>query len=111
LPASRALNGALPLLQRADGVHVVSWTRQAPLAPFSGIDVREYLARHGVAAEIHQQPASSNVARDLAAMVHELSADLIVMGCYGHSRVSERVFGGTSRSILAAGDVAVLMAH
>ncbi|HEX2541662.1 MAG TPA: universal stress protein [Caldimonas sp.] len=111
MPSVRALSGALPLLQAAEHVHVVSWTRHAPLAPFSRIDVGEYLARHGVRAEIHGQAPSANVGGALAAMARELSSDLIVMGCYGHSRATERVFGGTSRSILATTDVPVLMAH
>ena len=111
LPSMRALSGALPLLALAERVHVVSWARHAPVAPFSRIDVREYLARHGVDAEVHLEAVSSNVAKALAVKARELSGDLIVMGCYGHSRAAERVFGGTSRSILAHADIPVLMAH
>jgi len=111
LPSMRALSGALPLLRLADRVHVVSWARHAAVAPFSRVDVREYLARHGIDAEIHQEAVASNVAGALAGKARELSGDLIVMGCYGHSRAAERVFGGTSRSILAHADIPVLMAH
>jgi nucleotide-binding universal stress UspA family protein len=107
----RALSGALPLLRAADEVHVATWTRHAPLAPFSRIDIREFLGRHGIEARIHQQGASAHVAADLAALTERLGGDLVVMGCYGHSRAAERVFGGTTRSVLAASRVAVLMAH
>ncbi len=111
LPSVRALAGALPLLRAADRVHVATWARHAPQAPFSRIDVREYLARQGVAAQVHRQAVTPDVGHALGDLAHALAGDLIVMGCYGHSRAAERVFGGTSRSILATTDVAVLMAH
>ena len=41
----------------------------------------------------------------------DLDIDLIVMGCYGHSRLSERVLGGATRTLLAQMTVPVLMAH
>ena len=44
-------------------------------------------------------------------VVGSLNADLVVMGCYGHSRMSERIFGGTSRSALARLPLPVLMVH
>ena len=33
------------------------------------------------------------------------------MGCYGHSRIREQVFGGVSRGVLARLPMPVLMAH
>jgi len=33
------------------------------------------------------------------------------MGCYGHARLRERVFGGATRSVLASLPLPVLMAH
>ena len=44
-------------------------------------------------------------------MAAELQADLVVMGCYGHTRLRERVFGGVTRSSLATLTVPLLMAH
>jgi len=38
-------------------------------------------------------------------------ADLLVMGCYGHSRAREWVLGGTSRTVLRSMTLPVLMAH
>ena len=109
--AARALAGALPLLRLADEVHVASWSRLAPAAPFSRIDAVAWLRRHGVAATVHLLPPSAHIAREIGPFAASLGGDLIVMGCYGRSRVSERVFGGATRSVLAAMDVAVLMAH
>jgi len=41
----------------------------------------------------------------------DTSADLIVMGAYGHSRVRELVLGGVTRTILESMTVPVLMSH
>jgi nucleotide-binding universal stress UspA family protein len=41
----------------------------------------------------------------------DYSADLLVMGCYGHSRLREFMFGGASRYALNQMTVPVLMAH
>jgi len=39
------------------------------------------------------------------------SADMIVMGGYGHSRLREFVLGGATRGLLEAMTVPVLMSH
>ena len=41
----------------------------------------------------------------------DLSADLIVMGAYGHARLRQIVFGGTTRHMLHHMTVPVLMSH
>lgn len=109
--AARALAGALPLLRLADEVHVASWSRLAPMAPFSRIDAVAWLRRHGVDARVHLLEPSAHVARDIGPFAASVGGDLVVMGCYGRSRASERVFGGATRSVLATMDVPVLMAH
>jgi nucleotide-binding universal stress UspA family protein len=35
----------------------------------------------------------------------EITADLIVLGGYGHSRVREMAFGGVTRSVLRSGSL------
>lgn len=40
-----------------------------------------------------------------------MSADLLVMGCYGHSRAREWILGGAPRSILESMTLPVLMSH
>ena len=47
----------------------------------------------------------------LLSSAFDLGADLLVMGCYGHSRAREWVLGGASRSILQSMTLPVLMAH
>ena len=41
----------------------------------------------------------------------EMSADLIVVGAYGHSRIREMVLGGVTRTLLKQMTVPVLMSH
>jgi nucleotide-binding universal stress UspA family protein len=41
----------------------------------------------------------------------EQSADLIVMGCYGHSRLREFILGGVTRDMLGSTHVPTLMSH
>jgi len=109
--AARALKAALPLLQRSAEVHVVSWSRRALTAPFSGLDVAGWLQRHGIGALVRAQAPVADVADALRAIALQLDADLVVMGCYGHSRMREQVFGGVTRGLLARLPMPVLMAH
>ena len=109
--SARALKAALPLLRLASRVHVASWARHLPVAPFSGLDVHAWLHRHGVAARVHLREPSAHVDKALAQLAVDERADLVVMGCYGHSRLREQVFGGVSRGALATLPVPILMAH
>lgn len=109
--AARALKAALPLLRRSAQVHVASWARQPPAAPFSGVDARWWLQRHGIDARVHRRDPVAHVDAALRALASELAADLVVMGSYGRSRLREQVFGGVTRGLLARLPAPVLMAH
>ncbi|MFZ2650761.1 MAG: universal stress protein, partial [Burkholderiaceae bacterium] len=111
--AARALSAAMPFLRRAQKVHVAVWgepgsdAMQGP-AP----DVEASLRRHGVTAVLHRDAANpSEVGELLLSRAADLGADLLVMGCYGHSRAREWALGGASRSVLQAMTVPVLMSH
>ncbi|MEC9105039.1 MAG: universal stress protein, partial [Pseudomonadota bacterium] len=71
-----------------------------------------WLARHGVKAEIDvlakTMPRISDMIRRHA---EDTSADLIVMGGYGHSRFREAILGGATRNMLEEAEVPVLLAH
>jgi nucleotide-binding universal stress UspA family protein len=75
-------------------------------------DLARHLARHGIRAE--QKSISHgdiDVANTLLSYAADVSADLLVMGGYGHSRLREIVLGGTTRRILQTMTIPVLMAH
>jgi len=111
LQAARAVRSALPLLRLAERVRVVTWGRQCPAAPLSRLDLPGWLRRHGIASHVQLRPPSKQVVQALASMAEDDDIDLVVMGCYGHSRIRERIFGGVTRAALARLPVAVWMAH
>ena len=113
--AARALTDALPLLQRARKVTVLSVKpRGSPQGhgESAGSDIALYLARHGVRAETASTAAADvDVGNLILSRAFDLGADLIVMGAYGHSRLREMVLGGATRTVLSSMTAPVLMSH
>jgi nucleotide-binding universal stress UspA family protein len=113
--ATRAVNDALPFLRSAKHVRVLSVALESASAS-AGADtagaIISHLARHGVSAELHVDSAEDmSVGRLVLAHASLISADLIVAGAYGHSRVRELVFGGVTRTLLASTTIPLLMSH
>lgn len=115
--AARAVSAAVPLLQRARRVHILSWSvddeRQDEVA-IGGerLDLSGYLKLCGVEATWHRNGKEPDaMGALLLSRAFDLEADLLVMGCYGHSRAREWVLGGTSRTVLQSMTLPVLMAH
>jgi nucleotide-binding universal stress UspA family protein len=111
--ATRAVNDAMPLLEKAEKVTVLVIDPAAGShGEDPGADISLHLARHGVKAEIERtQAADIAVADVLLSRAADLSADLLVMGLYGHSRARELLLGGASRGILETMTIPVLMSH
>lgn len=110
--AARALAGALPLLQKAGKVEVVTVARaDQDIDSVPGFDITRHLARHGINATLKQLPPTNDIAAILLSHAADSAPDYIVMGCYGHSRLRELVLGGTTREILGSMTVPIVMAH
>lgn len=111
--AARAVQAALPFLQRAGKVHVFAWGEAgAPRMGGRPLDLAQYLRAHGVEAAWHREAAEpARLGEQLLSRAFDVGADLLVMGCYGHSRAREWVLGGASRTLLQAMTLPVLMAH
>jgi nucleotide-binding universal stress UspA family protein len=112
--SARALSAALPLLQKAQQVHVVTWSDEtsAPQAAAERRQIEQYLAAHGVKATLHWYgDGPGNPGERLLSLTADLGNDLLVMCCYGHSRARELVLGGTTRTVLKSMTLPVLMAH
>ncbi|MFQ6023911.1 MAG: universal stress protein [Acidiferrobacterales bacterium] len=113
--AVRAIHDALPLLERAKKVDVLSVNPPGGTAgdgDVPGADIALHLARHDVNAEAtHIEAHDIDVGNMLLSRAADKGADLIVMGAYGHSRFRELVLGGATRHLLEHMTVPVLMSH
>ena len=114
--ATRALHDALPFLTRAKRVTVltINAMRTDPAASrIPGTDIAAIVSRYGanVAIEEVEGVKGEPIGELLLSRAADLGVDLIVMGCYGHSRWRELVLGGATRSILKSMTVPVLMSH
>jgi nucleotide-binding universal stress UspA family protein len=111
--AARALSDAVPLLARARSVVVFSAGPAGDEGALHGANAAvRYLARHGVAAETLHATVSDEKAGDtILARARKAGADLVVMGAYGRSRMTELILGGATRAVLRSGSIAVLMSH
>jgi nucleotide-binding universal stress UspA family protein len=113
--SARALSDALPLLRLAQRVQVVSWNKpgsgdEQPLRP--RVDaLRQWLMWQGVAADVRIETTDIHIAEAMLSRAADLEVDLIVMGAYGHARLTERVLGGATRGMLNSMTVPVLMSH
>ena len=111
--AARAVSAAMPLLQQARRVHILSWSgAEEGVIGGDGLDLNSYLKLSGVEATWHRQGEEpESLGELLLSRAFDLGADLLVMGCYGHSRAREWVLGGTSRTVLRSMTLPVLMVH
>lgn len=107
--ARRAISSALPVLRKADKVHLVTISTGSNIV--DGTDMGLYLVRHGVNVEIDSDTSKLDTGQTLIAASTDCGADLLVMGAYGHSRLREMLMGGASRTMLESMQVPVWMAH
>lgn len=112
--AARAVAAALPWLRLATAVHVAvgreSDARDGELDHAAAL--AHWLHVQGVTAAVRTHGLGpGDVGAALLSLAADTDAELLVMGCYGHSRAREWVLGGASRSVLAAMTLPVLMSH
>lgn len=114
--AVRAVNDALPLLERADKVTLLAVNPKNPTSGDHGeipcADVALHLARHGIKAEAATTMTDiSNIGEVILSQAFDLDVDLIVAGAYGHSRTREWILGGVTETLMRESAVPVFMAH
>jgi len=112
-PAARAIADAMPLLERAGRVEVVIVANErGKQDEIAGADMGQHLARHGLTVDVNRVTAGDiDVADALLSHAADSSADFIVMGGYGHSRLREFVLGGVTHSILRSMTAPALLSH
>ena len=108
--AVRALAAALPFLQKANAVSLITAGEEGPGGMHAAA---EYLAWYGVNVERHLLPAAKGrrLGRILLQAARDVGADLLVMGAYGHAPWREQLFGGATRAALAQMPLPLLLVH
>jgi len=111
--AARAVGDALPILKKAKEVEVLIISdKPGKTDEVPGADLGQHLARHGLKVDVKRITSPDiDVPSTILSHASDSSADMIVMGGYGHSRLREFVLGGATRGLLEAMTVPVLMSH
>jgi len=108
--ASRAVRTALPLLQKAASV-VVASAPGASSRSFEPARLVEFLAARGVTATSRSLEGAADAAGLLLGAAKDIGADILVAGAFGHPRLQEFIFGGTTRSLLNTDGPSLFLSH
>ena len=108
LEASRALSMTLPWLEQMAKVTIVV----AKMRREGGEHVKEYLAKHGVKADIEiLNRRSQSAGARLLKVCEKLDGDFLVMGGFSQSRIRQRIFGGVTDHIMGNSEIITVMVH
>jgi nucleotide-binding universal stress UspA family protein len=111
--AARAVSDAMPLLEKAKRVRVVTVLNEKRLdRKHSAEELSKNLSRHGIDVVLDGVDAQGRpIGAVLEAYVASHGVDLLVMGAYGHSRLREFVLGGATKSLLSKPPLPILFSH
>ena len=111
--AARAVSDALPFLERAQKVRVVTVLNEKHLDnEHSAEELSKNLSRHGIDVVLDKVDARGRAIGDvLRTYVASHDVDVLVMGAYGHSRFREFVLGGATQSLLSKPPLPILFSH
>jgi len=109
--AARSAFDSLALLQPDAEVKLLAVDSPRGVATIDAM-TRSF-ARHGIqaVASVISRSGGRSTPEEILRTATEFGADLLVLGCYGHSRLRETVFGGATTRILRDMTLPVLMAH
>ncbi|HZR72515.1 universal stress protein [Bradyrhizobium sp.] len=111
--AARAVADAIPVLEKAKTVRVVTVTNEKAIdTSHSTEEVAKNLSRHGIDVIVDRVDAGGfTIGESLTREIASHNADLLVMGAYGHSRFREFILGGATQSMLARPLLPILLSH
>lgn len=106
----RALHCALPVLREARRVVVLVGERKPAFDPLPPFPLEAWCERH--LPHVDYAPLDPGVdGPAILQAAHAASAQMLVMGAYGHSRFAEWVLGGVTEYMLEQADLPLLMRH
>ncbi|WP_192805171.1 universal stress protein [Noviherbaspirillum aerium] len=115
IEATRAVHHALPLLEQAGKVDILNLChgrKQPEKNDVAGADIVRYFAHHEIEANVIQDHyMHGDIGAALLAYCNTAHSDLLIMGCYGHSRFQEMLRGGATHTVLEKMTIPVLLAH
>lgn len=105
--AAKALSAALPLMEGAREVHLLS------VGESRAGEMAAHLAWHGISARaVTVEPVpGAGTGELLLSAARDAGADLLVMGGYGHAPWRESLFGGVTADVLGASLLPLLLSH
>ncbi|MET4089469.1 universal stress protein [Bradyrhizobium barranii] len=111
--AARAVGDALPILQAASSVRVVTVADDKTDAILqSGTALVDHLREHGVYASFETaKGGGSSIGKVLGSWANSHAMDAIVMGAYHHSRLNEIVWGGVTKTVIGQPPCWVMISH
>lgn len=110
----RAVRDAMPLLQQAEHVDVVSVNYPETEGISDVSQISSYLNQRNVINQFHLQTTDNILDTPEAVLidfVDRVAANLIVIGGYGHTRLKEIILGGTTRYLIKNSPVPVFLSH
>jgi nucleotide-binding universal stress UspA family protein len=114
--AARAINDALPLLERSERTTVIAVNPADFIGQHASLplqSLREHLQRHGISAncvELTGVPPAE-IADTLQRRARAAGADLLVAGAHGHMWLRDVLLGSVTRDLLSRLQMPVMMSH
>ena len=109
---ARAMALAMPLLERAERVTVLTVTGGTGVPGPSAQQMIRYLQWNGVPAEsLTVALDGKNTGQAILGAAQTLACDLLVKGAFTQSRLRQMIFGGATQHVMTAAALPVLLAH
>ena len=108
--ASRAARLATPLLEKASRVVIIAAPNASSRA-FDPARLQGYYAARGVASDVVTLADTGDAAPAILRAAASAGADILVAGAFGHPRLQEFIFGGTTRTLLNSDGPSLFLSH
>lgn len=110
--AAQAVKAALPLLAKASAVQVLDGERSGlPGISSPPLPLRAWFKRNDIEVQWHPFPVEHDEGLALLAAAKAFRADLMVMGAWGRSRISELILGGVTHWMLGHATLPLFLAR